>query len=60
MELTFEKAMAELEQIVARLESGEGTLESTFAEFEKALALVKHCNTLLTEAELKVQQVGGE
>jgi exodeoxyribonuclease VII small subunit len=51
----LEKAMGELEQIVAELEGGELTLEKSLAQFEKGVKLSRECQKVLTEAEQKVQ-----
>ncbi len=61
-ELSFEKAFAELESIVARLESGELSLDESLALFERGQALAAQCNGLLEAADLKVKQLspGGE
>lgn len=56
-ELTFEEAFAELEQTVAKLESGDLTLEESLALFERGQALATHCGVQLDTAELKVQQL---
>jgi exodeoxyribonuclease VII small subunit len=59
-ELTYEQAFAELETLVAALESEEGTLDEALANFERGQALAKHCADLLDNAELKVQQLSGD
>jgi exodeoxyribonuclease VII small subunit len=59
-ELTYEEAFAELEEIVAALEGGEGQLEESIRLFERGQALAERCGVLLEAAELKVQQVAGE
>ena len=59
-ELSYEQAFAELESIVADLESEEHSLEDSLALFERGQVLAKHCTTLLDKAELKVQQISGE
>ncbi|MEK7323868.1 MAG: exodeoxyribonuclease VII small subunit [Chloroflexota bacterium] len=61
-ELSFEKAFAELESIVAKLESGELSLDESLALFERGQALAAQCYGLLDAAELKVKQLspGGE
>ena len=61
-ELTFEQAFAQLEEIVARLESAELSLDDSLALFERGQALAAHCAKLLDAAELKVKQLapGGE
>jgi exodeoxyribonuclease VII small subunit len=59
-ELSYEGAFAELEEIVAALESGEQPLEEALSLFERGQKLSKHCAELLTRAELKVQELSGE
>jgi exodeoxyribonuclease VII small subunit len=54
-ELTYEQAVAELEAIVAALETGERPLEESMKLFERGQALSKHCADLLDKAELKVR-----
>ncbi|MBU0511769.1 MAG: exodeoxyribonuclease VII small subunit [Chloroflexi bacterium] len=58
-ELTYEQAFAELETIVAALESEERTLDESLAQFERGQALSKYCATLLDKAELKITQLTG-
>lgn len=58
--LTYEEAFAELEKIVAALESGERPLEESMTLFERGQALTKRCAELLDKAELKVQTLVGE
>jgi exodeoxyribonuclease VII small subunit len=57
--LTYEDAFAELEEIVASLESGEQPLEEALSLFERGQKLSKHCAELLAQAELKVQELSG-
>ena len=59
-ELTYEEAFAELEKIVAALESGEHSLEESMNLFERGQALNKRCADLLDKAELKIQALVGE
>ncbi|MEA3344641.1 MAG: exodeoxyribonuclease VII small subunit [Chloroflexota bacterium] len=56
-ELSFEDALAELEETVHRLEEGDLTLEGSLALFERGQALAANCQKQLDEAELKVQQL---
>lgn len=51
----FETALAELEGIVARMESGELPLEESLALFERGVALTKTCRDSLGSAELRVK-----
>jgi exodeoxyribonuclease VII small subunit len=55
--LTFDDAFAELRTVVAELEAGGLSLEETIARTERAVALQRHCERLLGEAELRVQQL---
>ena len=59
-QLNYEEAFAELEGIVAALETGDQPLEEALALFERGQLLTKHCAELLAKAELKVQQLSGE
>ncbi len=52
--LSFEQALAELEQIVTELERGETPLEATIARFERGVELARRCEDRLNEAERKV------
>jgi exodeoxyribonuclease VII small subunit len=56
-EMKFEEALVELEQTVARLESGNLTLEDSLELFERGQRLAAHCNRLLDQAQLRVEQL---
>jgi exodeoxyribonuclease VII small subunit len=55
--LSFEKALAQLEEIVNRLESGKVDLEQSIAIYERGEALKKHCETLLKDAEARIEKI---
>ena len=63
-EKKFEKAIAELENIVHALESGDLPLDEALKAFEKGMKLVQFCSSKLEEAEKKVTMLvraeGGE
>jgi exodeoxyribonuclease VII small subunit len=59
-ELTYEEALAELDEIVATLEGEQNQLEAAIQLFERGQALASRCGTLLEAAELKVKQVVGD
>ena len=59
-ELTYEQAFAELETIVAALESEERSLDESLAQFERGQALAKRCAALLDKAELKITHLVGD
>lgn len=54
-ELKFEAAIADLEQVVEQLESGDLSLEDSLAAFEKGVGLVRYCNQKLSEVEKRVE-----
>ena len=54
-ESKFEEAIADLEQVVEQLESGDLSLEDALAAFEKGVGLVRYCNLKLSEVEKKVE-----
>lgn len=56
-ELAYDDAFAELQRVVAALESGGQSLEATITLYERAVALQRRCERLLAEAELRVQQL---
>ena len=53
--LSFADALAELEDIVRRLESGGLSLDDSLVAFEDAVKLVKLCNSKIESAEQKVR-----
>ncbi|WP_395670982.1 exodeoxyribonuclease VII small subunit [Phenylobacterium sp.] len=55
--LSFEQALAELEQIVGRLESGQAPLEDSIRLYERGAALKAHCETRLDAARLRVEKI---
>ena len=58
--LTYEEALAELEEIVSALEGEQNQLEESIQLFERGQQLAAHCGVLLEAAELKVKQVAGD
>ena len=56
-ELSFEKALEELEKIVDRLERGDVALEESIAIYERGEALRARCDALLKAAELKIEKI---
>lgn len=62
-EVSFEKAMERLEEIVESLESGECPLEESLKLFEEGVKLVKFCNSKLESVEgaiKKLVNINGE
>jgi exodeoxyribonuclease VII small subunit len=57
--LTYDQAFAELEAVLAALESGDQPLEQTLALYEQGVALANLCARKLADAELRVRQWQG-
>ncbi len=55
--MQFEAAVARLEEIVRAMEQGDLPLEQSLQLFEEGTGLVKSCNQLLSQAELKIAQL---
>jgi exodeoxyribonuclease VII small subunit len=55
--MTFEAALAELENIVARLEGGKAPLAESIAIYERGEALKSHCEGLLKTAEARIEKI---
>lgn len=53
--LDFEAALAELEALVQRMETGSLSLEDSLAAFERGVQLTRQCQTALQQAELRVR-----
>jgi exodeoxyribonuclease VII small subunit len=53
--VTFEEAVAQLEQIVAAIESGQIGLEESLAKYEQGMQLVARCRGILDRAEKRIE-----
>jgi exodeoxyribonuclease VII small subunit len=51
----FEQSLNELEQLVARMEGGELSLDESLKSFERGIALFRNCQNALEQAELRVR-----
>ncbi|GAA3651410.1 exodeoxyribonuclease VII small subunit [Asaccharospora irregularis] len=56
MNLTYEEAYRKLEEILYKLESKSTSLDESLGLYEEGIALYKHCNKLLENAELKINK----
>ena len=56
-QMSFETAMAELEQVVTQLERGDVALDDSIALYERGAALKAHCEAKLKSAEEKVAAI---
>lgn len=57
MEMNFEEALKELENIVDKLDDGQLSLDENLMLFEKGIGLVSECNTKLKTARQKVEKL---
>lgn len=55
--LSFEQAVSELENIVARLERGDVPLDQSIEIYERGEALKTHCEALLNAAEARIEKI---
>ncbi|MCL2023376.1 MAG: exodeoxyribonuclease VII small subunit [Oscillospiraceae bacterium] len=60
MNLTYEKAIAELEKSAEKLQSGALSLDETVSVYEEACKLAAHCSALLESAKQKITIMNGE
>lgn len=58
-EMSFEEALAALEDVVRKLEGGQVPLEQSIDLYERGEALRKHCEGRLSAAELRVEKIVG-
>jgi exodeoxyribonuclease VII small subunit len=56
-QLSFERAIEELETIVKRLEDGKVPLEESVTIYERGEALKRRCEELLRQAEARVEKI---
>ncbi|MDP9325337.1 MAG: exodeoxyribonuclease VII small subunit [Candidatus Dormibacteraeota bacterium] len=55
--LSYEQALAELEGLIRKLETGSVDLADSIASYERGVALANHCSKLLEQTEAKVQRL---
>ena len=55
VDLPFEKALAQLEALVAQIASGKVALEESLAMYEKGMDLVRRCRAILEQAEKRLE-----
>ncbi len=59
-EKSFEQSMSELQSIVEKLEKGEVNLDDAIVEFQKAMELIRNCDSKLKEAENTISKIVDE
>ncbi|MBL8511468.1 MAG: exodeoxyribonuclease VII small subunit [Betaproteobacteria bacterium] len=55
----FEAAIAELDALVEKMESGQLPLEESLSAYQRGTVLIKYCETILTDAEQRIQVLEG-
>jgi exodeoxyribonuclease VII small subunit len=55
--LSFEDALAQLEEIVRNLEGGDSALDDAIAAYERGAALKQHCESKLRQAQARVEKI---
>ena len=56
-ELSFEESIKELTNIVGKIEQGEIPLQDSLEQYEKGMALIKHCRDILQKAEKRIEKI---
>jgi len=56
-QLSFEEAIKELTDIVGKIEQGQIPLQDSLEQYEKGMALIKHCRTILQKAEKRIEKI---
>ncbi len=59
-EMSFEKALEELEGLVARMEDGKLALEESLAAYQRGAELIKFCESKLTDAQARIAILDGD
>lgn len=55
--MSFEEALAELEEIVNKIDTGQESLAEAVSSFERGVVLKNHCEKMLKEAKLKIEKI---
>ena len=55
--MSFEEALAELEEIVNKIDTGQESLADAVSSFERGVTLKNHCEKMLKEAKLKIEKI---
>jgi exodeoxyribonuclease VII small subunit len=58
--MTFEEAIKELTDIVGKIEQGQIPLQDSLEQYEKGMALIKHCRGILQKAEKRIEKISKE
>lgn len=55
--MSFEEALAQLEEIVRKIDTGQEDLASAINSYERGVLLKKHCEEMLRSAKLKIEKI---
>ena len=55
--ISFEEAIKELTDIVGKIEQGKIPLQDSLEQYEKGMALIKHCKSILEKAEKRIEKI---
>jgi exodeoxyribonuclease VII small subunit len=58
--MSFEDAIKELTSIVGKIEQGQVPLQDSLEQYEKGMALIKHCRTILQKAEKRIDKISNQ
>jgi exodeoxyribonuclease VII small subunit len=58
--MTFEQAIKELTNIVGKIEQGQIPLADSLKQYERGMALIKHCRGILKKAEKRIEKISKE
>jgi exodeoxyribonuclease VII small subunit len=58
--MSFEEAIKELTDIVGKIEQGKIPLQDSLEQYEKGMALIKHCKSILEKAEKRIEKISKE
>jgi len=58
--LSFEEAIKELTDIVGKIEQGRIPLQDSLQQYERGMALIKQCRTILKKAEERIEKITRE
>ena len=58
--MSFEEAIGELTGIVGKIEQGEIPLQDSLKQYERGMAMITHCRTILQRAEKRIEKISKE
>ena len=58
--LGFEEAIKKLGNIVGKIEQGQIPLQDSLKQYERGMALIKHCRGILKKAERRIEKISKE